>query len=191
MTRTIEADAIIHNHVLLSAGAGMLPFPGADVIALSGVQVDMIHSLCELYEVAFSKNQVKTAISVLIGTSLSKFGAKRLLKFIPGVGSVLGGLTMGAMGAASTYALGELFKAHFESGGTLLDFNMATFRERYEAFYEKGKDVVQTWQKDDAPTSAHSSDIVSRLKDLAQLRDSAVISEEDFQVLKKKVVDGF
>jgi len=52
------------------------------------------------------------------------------LKFIPKIGTVLGGISTSTIGAASTYAVGQVFMQHFDQGGTLLDFE------------EKGKEVV-------------------------------------------------
>ena len=92
MTQAIQANDIIRNHVLLAMGASMVPLPGADVVALSGIQMDLVRSLCNNYNVEFSQTQVKAAIGVLIGTSVTKLAGQRLLKLIPGIGSVVGGL---------------------------------------------------------------------------------------------------
>jgi uncharacterized protein (DUF697 family) len=200
MTKTVQANDIIKNHVLLAMGSSMIPIHGADVIALSGIQMDMVNSLCVNYDVEFSKVQMKAAIGVMIGTSITKMGAQRLLKFIPGIGSVIGGLAMAGMAGASTYALGEVFKSHFESGGTMLNFDLEVLKKRYNEMFDKAKTIVPSWQPqatksaqtNNATTSfSTSSDIVSRLKDLAQLRESGVITEDEFLSLKKKIVDGF
>ena len=200
MTQAIQANDIIRNHVLLAMGASMVPLPGADVIALSGIQMDLVRSLCSNYNVEFSQTQVKAAIGVMIGTSITKLAAQRLLKFIPGVGSLIGGLALAGVSGASTFALGEVFKAHFESGGTLLNFDLEALKKRYAEMFSRGQQIVPTWQaatKANAdsdvvtPSFSTSSDIVARLKDLAQMRDSGVLTEEEFTKLKKKIVDGF
>ena len=200
MTQAIQANDIIRNHVLLAMGASMVPLPGADVIALSGVQMDLVRSLCSNYNVEFSQTQVKAAIGVMIGTSITKLAAQRLFKFIPGVGSLIGGLALAGVSGASTFALGEVFKAHFESGGTLLNFDLEALKKRYTEMFSRGQQIVPTWQAANkanadsdvvTPSFSTSNDIVSRLKDLAQMRDSGVLTEEEFTKLKKKVVDGF
>ena len=200
MTQAIQANDIIRNHVLLAMGASMVPLPGADVIALSGIQMDLVRSLCSNYNVEFSQTQVKAAIGVMIGTSITKLAAQRLLKFIPGVGSLIGGLALAGVSGASTFALGEVFKAHFESGGTLLNFDLEALKKRYTEMFSRGQQIVPTWQAANkanadsdvvTPSFSTSNDIVSRLKDLAQMRDSGVLTEEEFTKLKKKIVDGF
>jgi uncharacterized protein (DUF697 family) len=181
-------------------GSSMIPIHGADVIALSGIQMDMVNSLCVNYDVEFSKVQMKAAIGVMIGTSITKMSAQRLLKFIPGIGSVIGGLAMAGMAGASTYALGEVFKSHFESGGTMLNFDLEVLKKRYNEMFDKAKTIVPSWQtqaskstqtENTSASFSTSSDIVSRLKDLAQLRESGVVTEDEFLSLKKKIVDGF
>jgi uncharacterized protein (DUF697 family) len=200
MTQAIQANDIIRNHVLLAMGASMVPLPGADVVALSGIQMDLVRSLCNNYNVEFSQTQVKAAIGVLIGTSMTKLAAQRLLKFVPGIGSLVGGLALAGFSGASTFALGEVFKAHFESGGTLLNFDLETFKKKYNDMFSKGQQIVPNWQdkagananSDVAtPSFSTSNDLINRLKDLAQMRDSGVLTEEEFAKLKKKIVDGF
>jgi hypothetical protein len=39
---------------------------------------------------------------------------------------------------ASTYAVGKVFMLHFESGGTLLDFDPAKMKNYYRETYRKG-----------------------------------------------------
>ena len=62
-----------------------------------------------------------------------------MIKFIPGIGSVIGGVTMAVLSGASSYALGEVFKKHFETGGTFLDFDMKRLKKMYNEKFEKGK----------------------------------------------------
>jgi uncharacterized protein (DUF697 family) len=58
-----------------------------------------------------------------------------VVKFVPVVGSLAGMITEPAIAAAATYALGKVFIQHFESGGTLLDFNIRTQRHQYEQHF--------------------------------------------------------
>jgi uncharacterized protein (DUF697 family) len=48
-------------------GASLVPVPLFDLLALSGVQLKMLHSLTKLYEVPFSKNLGKSSIASLLG----------------------------------------------------------------------------------------------------------------------------
>ncbi|HMT00616.1 MAG TPA: DUF697 domain-containing protein, partial [Saprospiraceae bacterium] len=133
--RQDEASSIIKNHMMWSMGAGLIPVPIVDWFAVSAIQLDMIRQLATLYDIDFKQTEGKARITALTGTGLARIGA-RAVKFIPGVGSVLGGVTMAVLSGATSYALGEAFKKHFETGGTLLDFDPARFKKYYDEKFE-------------------------------------------------------
>jgi uncharacterized protein (DUF697 family) len=141
--RSKRAERTVRNHVLWSMGAGFIPFPVADFLAVAAVQLDMIRSISNIYDIDFKETEGKALITSLTGSGLSRLGASALMKMIPGVGSALGGVSMSALSGASTYALGQVFKTHFESGGTFLDFDTDRFRKFYDEQFEKGKKVAE------------------------------------------------
>ena len=141
--RSKRADRTIRNHILWSMGAGFIPFPVADFLAVAAVQLDMVKSLSGVYDIDFKETEGKALITALAGSGLSRLGASALIKMIPGIGSALGGLSMSALSGASTYALGQVFKTHFETGGTFLDFDTDRFRKFYDEQFEKGKKVAE------------------------------------------------
>lgn len=187
--QTSHADTIIRNHMIWSMGAGFIPVPIADFFAVSAVQLDMIRQLCKVYNIDFKQTQGKAVITALTGSSLARMGA-RALKFIPGVGSVLGGVTLAVMSGASTYALGEVFKRHFETGGTFLDFDVERLKKFYNEKFEKGKEVAEEYQKRKANNeSEEDKDVLSHIRELARMKDDGIITEEEFQSLKKKIIE--
>ncbi len=141
-----QADNIIRNHVIWSMGAGFIPVMVADIFAVSALQLDMIRQMCRVYNVDFQETQGKALVTSLTSTTLARLGAGSLVKLVPGLGSVLGGATVSAFAGASTYALGEVFKKHLESGGTILDFDPDRLRKYYKEKFEKGKTVAKQWQ---------------------------------------------
>lgn len=141
--RREEVENIINNHVIWSMGAGLIPIPLADFFAVSAVQLDMIRQLSSIYELDFKESEGKALISSLSSAGLSQLGARSAIKFIPGLGQVVGGVAMSIFSGASTYALGEVFAKHFETGGTFLDFDSSRLRKVYEKKFEKGKKVAR------------------------------------------------
>lgn len=183
-----HADTIIRNHMIWSMGAGFIPVPIADFFAVSAVQLDMIRQLCKVYNIDFKQTQGKALITALTGSSLARIGA-RAIKFIPGVGSVLGGVTLAVLSGASTYALGEVFKKHFETGGTFLDFDVERLKKFYNEKFEKGKEMAEEYQKQNpASENTDEKDFVTQLRELAKMRDDGILSDEEFQELKKKII---
>ncbi len=215
------ADPIIRNHIIWSMGAGLIPMPIADVVAVSAVQLDMIKQMSRVYGIDFDEMQGKSLITTLVGSSFARLGASAI-KLIPGIGSVIGGVAMPVLSGASTYALGQVFKHHFETGGTFLDFDVSRLRKYYSEQFEKGKKVAQdikaeedekkkqaeakaeeemkaTKKKRPAATAkvvdedtVDSMDAaLQKLQDLSKLRDDGVITEAEFQKMKKKMMDKF
>ena len=146
-----HASTIIRNHVVWSMGASYLvPLPIADILAVSALQVDMTRQLCRVYGVDFAETQGKTIVTSLTTSAMTKAGARSLIKLIPGIGTIIGGVTTAILNGASTYAMGEVFKKHFSSGGTFLDFDVARLKKVYNEKFEKGKDIAKQWKQEQA-----------------------------------------
>jgi uncharacterized protein (DUF697 family) len=188
--RTVNANNIIKNHMIWSMGAGFIPVPFADFFAVSAIQLDMIRQLSKLYEVDFAQTKGKAFVTALTGSGLAGLGA-RAIKIIPGVGSVIGGVTLAVLSGASSYALGEVFKKHFETGGTFLDFDPSRLKKYYDEKFEKGKVLAQEMKEkqDKKEKDASSVNIVDKLKELADMKEQGIISDEEFQKMKKKLID--
>lgn len=248
-----RADRAIRNHVMWSMGAGFIPLPVADFLAVAAVQLDMIRSLSNVYGVDFKETEGKALITSLTGSGLSRVGANALVKMIPGVGSLLGGVSMSILSGASTYALGQVFKTHFSSGGTILDLDTSRFKKYYEEQFEKGKKVAEDIKqekekhekgkddskpkdtvstppapnnppqateqtpppppvmdnvsaprtvtpseekpKSEAPKASGkpdtTSEVVRKLKELAELKDMGIINDEEFAQMKARLIASY
>ena len=219
--RKAKADKVVQNSVLWTIGAGFIPIPIADMVAVTAIQIDMIKKICEIYEVNYSDANLKSWISTLSGSVISRFGADAI-KFIPGIGSVIGGISVAVLSGASTYAVGQVFIEHFENGGNLTNFEVDKFVDFYKKQFEKGKSFVEDLQgkkekgeevpfeevkeepqanknagqpntasTNNASSSTTSNDeIVKRLKELSELRQQGIITEEEFKMLKDKLIKG-
>jgi uncharacterized protein (DUF697 family) len=177
-----NADRIIKEHVLWSIGAGLVPLPVLDIVAVSAVQLDMLKQLSSLYGIPFTEDEGKAWVSALAGNVVARIGANAL-KLIPGVGTVLGGLSMSILAGGSTYAIGQVATGHFERGGTFGDIDMGAARRVYEEELEKGKRMAKD-------LSSEKKDVIDKLERLAKLRDKGVLSDEEFEVQKKRVLSS-
>jgi len=194
--KSVKANGIIKNHMIWSMGAGFIPVPVVDFFAVSAIQLDMIRQLCGVYEIDFKETQGKAFITALTGGMVAQIGA-RAVKFVPGIGSVLGGVTLAVLSGASTYALGEVFKTHFETGGTFLDFDPSRLKNFYDEQFEKGKDLAKKVKEEQdkeesssATTDYDSEDPISKLKELNQLKSDGAITQGEYDILKKKIIEG-
>ena len=199
--RDDSAAMIIKNHMLWSMGAGFIPIPIVDFFAVGYLQLDMIRQLSKIYDIDFSETEGKAIITSLTTAGLAKVGAARAVKFIPVVGSVLGGVALSILSGASTYAVGHVFKKHFEAGGTFLDFDLNKLKKSYKDLFEKGKKVAKEMNEEqermrkaaednidiEKKTKA-GKDLIEELKELNKLKEDGIITDEEFAEMKKKII---
>lgn len=134
-----RAMAIVKSWSQWSVAAGVVPVPLLDTVAISGVQLKMVHSLCKHYGVPFEKEAVIGIVGSLVGgaitTSLTDAVTHAFLKAIPYAEQVL----QPTLSFATTYSLGFVFVQHFENNGTLRNFKASAMRSTFQAQLAKSK----------------------------------------------------
>jgi uncharacterized protein (DUF697 family) len=144
-TRSSQAKNVINKHVMVVMGASLVPIPLFDLVALTSVQLKMLHSLAKLYDVPYSRNLGKSLVAALLGGVMPTSAAMTLASFakaVPGLGTATGMISVSVLGGATTYAIGSVFMQHFESGGTMLDFDPKKMREYFSGKLKEGKEVA-------------------------------------------------
>lgn len=151
MSKLSSANKIVKNYTVASMGTGLIPIPFLDQIALMGVQRKMLYELTQLYELPFSKNVGQSILRMLLKTLLSSNLIKAVfgnfIKFVPIIGTTVGGLSVSVFNGASTYAVGQVFIQHFESGGTLLSFKPKKMQKELESKFKEGKQKTKEFEQ--------------------------------------------
>ena len=126
------ASKLVDRFATWSGVAGFLPIPFVDIVAIGGLQLQMLRRLSQIYDVPFTENRGKSLIATLLGATIpatSSMGASSALKAIPVLGSAIAAFITPVLAAGATYGIGKTFIQHFKSGGTLLDFKPPEYRE--------------------------------------------------------------
>jgi len=150
VTRKESAKNTVKAHIIAGMAVGLVPVPAVDMVALIGVQLKMLHSLCKTYDVPFKENLGKSLISSLIGGSIPAAATITLAsvaKLIPGIGTLAGGASVSVLSGALTFAVGRVFIYHFEKKGTLADFDPAAYRDMFKSAFAEGKGVAADAEK--------------------------------------------
>ncbi len=140
--RVLRGKLIIEQNLFWATFAAV-PLPVINLPIVTAIQLKMIRELCLLYGAEFNERLAQRGLTALLGGAASTalahgvMSAWEMAPFIPfglAVGSVGTGLFVGAFitsasSAATTYAVGEVFLAHLQRGGTLLDFADEAYRE--------------------------------------------------------------
>ena len=161
-----------------------MPVPLLDIAAVTAIQIDMLRQLAGVFEVDYSQSTGKVFVSGLTGGTLARIGAS-LVKSVPGIGTVIGGISMPLLSGASTYAVAQVAVAHFGSRGGLREIDMEWAKRAYGDAFEKGRDFVSDLKKD----SGAARDAYEALEKLAELKEKGVITEEEFETQKQAVLN--
>ena len=107
------SQAVIAGAVAGSFGEGFAPIPFSDAALLVPTQVGMIAGITVIFGLDINKSFLTSFVSATIGsagaTVLGKTIVSNLLKLIPGLGTVTGGLISGTTAGLLTTALGEAY----------------------------------------------------------------------------------
>lgn len=151
--RRLRSQGIVRRNVYWALGVGIIPFPVIDFMSLIAIELKMIKELADAYGVKFTEATAKSIVSSLavsIGTvGIAGVVVSSLMKLVPAIGTVAGMVSTSVVAGAFTLAVGNVFIMHFETGGTLLSFNIDKMRAHFLAEFEKAKVNVAQIQKDE------------------------------------------
>jgi uncharacterized protein (DUF697 family)/predicted GTPase len=106
-----KAVPYIMGYSSLAATAGAFPIPWVDLLALPGIQTQMIHHLARLYGQPLDGKRFLELASTLGLGMLVRQAIREVTKFIPFVGSAMGAMLAGS----STFALGKAFCFYYSA----------------------------------------------------------------------------
>lgn len=185
-----KAEKTVRRHMYGAFCAGLIPIPIVDIATLTAVQLDLVRKLTAVYEVPFSKNTVRNIVSSLLAGALPTVVGPYLasmLKAIPFFGFGLGLATVPVVAVAATYAVGQIFIRHFESGGTLLTFDTEKTKELFGELVKQGmKQASEMKHAADKSSLDEDSAAVSMAEEGAEGENSTVDEKKDSSKKKRR-----
>jgi uncharacterized protein (DUF697 family) len=142
--KEIGAQKIVNKYALGSGAVSLVPIPLLDIAAITAVQVKMVTALAAHYGVPMDSGQwIKTGVASLIAgvapNALAAGMAGEVIRQLPIVGSILSIAVVPGFAMAVSYATGKVFIAHFEAGGTLLNFDPEAVRQHFADEFKAAK----------------------------------------------------
>lgn len=108
-----KCHAAIHIATTASAAAGAIPIPMSDAIPITAAQIGMIISLGKAFDITLSEAAAKSIMGVTLAQQAGRTVASGIIKMIPGVGTIVGGIVGASTAAALTEALGWIIADDF------------------------------------------------------------------------------
>ncbi|KPL74141.1 GTP-binding protein [Ornatilinea apprima] len=108
-----RAHTVVGGAAITAGGAGAVPLPFSDALAIIPIQISMLASISAVWglpiSTAFLGTLVSGAITGSAGTLVGRATAGALLKLIPGIGSTAGGAISAGVASTLTIAFGEAY----------------------------------------------------------------------------------
>jgi uncharacterized protein (DUF697 family)/GTPase SAR1 family protein len=113
-----QSHLIVVSAAASAAAVGATPIPFSDAALIIPMQVGMLAGITATFGLSFNEGLLSSLLgSVVTGTGATLVGraiVSGLLKFFPGIGSVVGGVISATTAAAITTAFGEAYIATLE-----------------------------------------------------------------------------
>lgn len=124
-----------------AAGIAAVPIPFSDAVLIVPIQVGMLAGISATFGLSIDESFLTTIVGSIVagagGTLAGRTIVSGLLKFIPGIGSVVGGVLAATTAAALTTAFGEAYIAALEMLFNNNNGEPPTSEEVAEAFKSK------------------------------------------------------
>jgi uncharacterized protein (DUF697 family) len=180
-----KAERIIRDHVMVASGVGLIPVPVVDLFLVTSLQMEMVGELAALYGSPDAIGSGKLFVTALTGAAGAKIGAS-LIKSIPGLGSLIGGVSMSVMAGASTYAVGQVVRGRLDEGGRLDGIDPKSLRSAYEKALQRGRKYVSDLR---SKGGGEFDETVKQLERLARLHQKGVLSDREYKEQKSKLLE--
>lgn len=107
------AHSVVTGAAVLAGGIGATPIPFSDAIGIIPVQIGMLAKISTVFGLKADETFLSTLVAATFTTTAGSMAGKALvgalLKWIPGVGSIAGGVISGGVAATLTTGFGKAY----------------------------------------------------------------------------------
>jgi Uncharacterized protein/domain associated with GTPases len=145
-----RAKAAIAAAVAAAAAAAAVPIPFSSAAILVPIQLSMMAKIAQLHGLGLDKSALLAVASTSAATAAGRAATAGLLKFLPGAGSIAGGVINASVASSFTLAMGQAWLAVCRQAQSnslpMLDgrFDAAAVRGLFEAEMAKRLPRIRT-----------------------------------------------
>jgi uncharacterized protein (DUF697 family) len=160
-----------------AAAVTVQPFPVADVLLMSPIQIGMVQAVGRVHGHDLDKKSVLEVISTFGASIVAQNVIMAAAKLVP----IFGSLVAMSMGYALTYAIGEVSDYYFKSGRGV---SSSELKSRFRQVYDEKKAEKQAQAKS-------NKKLKEQLDALKKAFEAGVITEDEFNAKKEQLLSGF
>ncbi len=108
-----KCHVIIHGATAAAAAAGAIPIPMSDAIPIGATQISMIIGLGKVFDLTLNDSAAKSIAGVALTQQVGRAVVANILKAVPGVGTIIGGVIGATTAAILTETLGWIVADDF------------------------------------------------------------------------------
>jgi uncharacterized protein (DUF697 family)/GTPase SAR1 family protein len=105
--KAAAAEKAVSSAAAAATAAGFTPIPFADAAILVPIQIGMMARIANIYDIPMERATVASLAATTVTTQGGRAAATGLLKMVPGVGTLVGGVITGGVAGSITYAVGH------------------------------------------------------------------------------------
>ncbi|GBG96889.1 YcjF family protein [Lactococcus termiticola] len=129
-----KAHKIIHFASVTAAIVGFTPLPFADALLLVPIQLVMMTRLYAIFGESWSEGLTKSLAKEMVVVGLGRSAVGNLLKFIPAVGTIAGGVINASVASIITESLGWVTVKMLHDGEDIFD-QIMSFRGQFNLLF--------------------------------------------------------
>ncbi len=138
-----RAMSYVYGAAQLAATTALSPVPWIDIPFLVAIQTRMVHAIARVYHQQSTTKEVMEMLAVGGAGFAMRMGTRELIKVIPYVGTITGGILGAALGYSYTYALGKVCCWYY---GALLDGHQPSEHEIRRVFKRQWQEGQKLWK---------------------------------------------
>jgi len=175
-----KAVEIVNQTVAMAFGEGFLPIPVADIFMLIPTEITMMARITNVYGLEMTQDKIKRILFIMFSSvgaaSASVFFAKSLIKIIPGIGTIAGGLLNGAAAGLMTQTFGRTY---------IFIMNKLYTGEMSEKDFEtpEGREQIKKIMRGEMQRNESIKEVTDDKSDEKKI-------DEDFKNISRDMIDG-
>jgi uncharacterized protein (DUF697 family) len=175
--RRAAVKEVIQVCAVAASAVTIQPFPVADVLLMSPIQIALVQAIGKVHGVKLDKKSVLEVLSTIGASIVAQNVIMAAAKLVPFLGSVVAM----SMAYALTFAIGEVSDYYFKNGRGV---PASELKDRFNTIYKEKKAEKEREAKE-------NRSLKQKLDELKKQFEKGEISEEEFNRKKEETLAGF